>query len=53
MKMNVGDREIPFSGTVVYTDPGQGVGVRFQDISEDDKVFLKSELGIRIVESRE
>ena len=44
MKMNVGDREISFSGTVVYTDPGQGVGVRFQDISEDDKAFLKSEL---------
>lgn len=44
MKMNVGDREISLNGTVVYIDPGQGVGVRFQDISEDDKVFLKNEL---------
>jgi len=42
--MNVGEREISFGGTVVYTDPGQGVGIRFQDISEDDKVFLKNEL---------
>lgn len=44
MTMSVGDREISFGGTVVYTDPGQGVGIRFQDISEDDKVFLKNEL---------
>ena len=44
MTMNVGDREISFGGTVVYIDPGQGVGVRFQNISEDDKIFLKGEL---------
>ncbi|HEX8289964.1 MAG TPA: PilZ domain-containing protein [Pyrinomonadaceae bacterium] len=44
MTMNVGEREISFSGTVVYVDPGQGVGVRFQDISEDDKEFLNREL---------
>ena len=46
MTMNVGEREISFSGTVVYIDPGQGVGVRFQDISEDDKNFLKGELDL-------
>ncbi|MCU1289654.1 MAG: PilZ domain protein [Acidobacteria bacterium] len=44
MTMGVGGKEISFSGTVVYIDPGQGVGVRFQDISEDDKEFLKGEL---------
>ena len=44
MKMSVGEREISFGGTVVYIDPGQGVGVRFQDISEDDKTFLIGEL---------
>ncbi len=44
LKMSVGDREISFSGTVVYTDPGQGVGVRFQDIGKEDESFLKEEL---------
>ena len=46
MTMRVGEREISFGGTVVYTDPGQGVGVRFQDISEDDNNFLKGELDL-------
>ncbi len=44
LKMMVGSREISFSGTVVYTDPGQGVGVRFQDIPKDDEAFLMEEL---------
>jgi len=46
MTMSVSEREIAFGGTVVYIDPGQGVGVRFQDISEDDKNFLKGELDL-------
>ncbi len=44
MKMSVGEREISFSGIVAYTDPGQGVGVRFQDISKEDESFLRKEL---------
>lgn len=44
MTMNIGDREISMSGTVVYTDPGQGVGIRFQNIKPDDEMFLKQEL---------
>lgn len=44
MTMNVGGREISISGTVVYTDPGQGVGIRFQNIKPDDEIFLKQEL---------
>jgi hypothetical protein len=46
LKMMVGAREISFGGTVVYTDPGQGVGVRFQDIAKDDESFLKEELNL-------
>lgn len=46
LKMSVGNREISFNGKVVYTDPGQGVGVRFQDIAEADEAFLKEELDL-------
>lgn len=44
MSLGVGDRIMNVSGTVVYSDPGHGVGVRFRDLSEADEQFLSSEL---------
>ena len=44
MQMSVGEKELALNGVVVYSDPGHGVGVRFQDLSETDEVFLKQEL---------
>jgi len=44
MRMTLGGREISISGAVVYTDPGQGVGVRFQNVSDENAALLKKEL---------
>lgn len=44
MTISVKGREMKLDGTVVYTDPGQGVGVRFKDISESDLDYLKGKL---------
>ncbi len=44
MLLNVGDREMNLRGTVVYSDPGHGVGVRFKDLNEADEVFLSSDV---------
>lgn len=44
MRLTLSGREISLDGTIAYTDPGQGIGVRFKDISEDDGTFLKKEL---------
>ena len=46
MTMSVGEREISLNGTIAYVDPGQGVGVRFQNLSPDDEVFLRQELDL-------
>jgi len=44
MTLNVGDRTLHLNGTVVYSDPGHGVGVRFRDLRDDDRSFLTEEL---------
>ena len=44
MRMTVGGEEISLSGVVVYTDPGQGVGVRFHGLSEENAAVLRREL---------
>lgn len=46
MKMTLGQKETSFSGVVVYTDPGQGVGIRFHGLSEENEAILKNELGV-------
>ncbi len=46
MKMTVGGKEVALTGAVVYTDPGQGVGVRFQNVSDENAELLKEELGL-------
>ena len=44
MALNVGERAMNIRGTVVYSDPGHGVGVRFKDLGEADEEFLSGEL---------
>lgn len=44
MSMNIGERALNIWGTVVYSDPGHGVGVRFKDLSEADAEILSGEL---------
>lgn len=44
MTMNLGVRALSLFGTVVYSDPGHGVGVRFKDLNAGDEAFLKEEL---------
>lgn len=46
MRMTVGGRELSISGIVVYSDPGQGVGVRFHSLSDEDAALLKRELDL-------
>ena len=46
MRMSVGGREISLTGVVAYSDPGQGVGVRFQGLSGEIESFLKNELNL-------
>ena len=44
MRMTLGEKEISLSGVVAYSDPENGVGVRFQNLSEEDETLLKREL---------
>ena|SRR5215204_3799923 len=46
IRMSIGGREISIDGTIVYTDPGHGVGVRFQNVQEETAELLKRELQI-------
>lgn len=46
LQMTLSDEAFNVLGIVAYTDPGQGVGVRFKDLSEKHASMLKKELGI-------
>lgn len=46
MRMTVGGREIAVDGVIVYTDPSQGVGIRFQNLSAENESLLKQELDL-------
>ena len=39
-----GDRQIVVNGEVMYSNPGRGVGVRFQGLSDEDRRLMESEL---------
>ena len=43
MRMTIGGEEIGIDGVVTYTDPGQGMGVRFQAMSPANEEILKRE----------
>ena len=44
LNMSIGGEEIGLDGVVTYIDPGQGVGIRFQALSEKNEEILKKEL---------
>jgi Tfp pilus assembly protein PilZ len=44
MTMTINTKEVSLSGVVVYTDPGHGVGIRFNNLSPEDESLLMSEL---------
>jgi hypothetical protein len=44
MALNMGERTLNLKGTVVYSDPGHGVGVRFRDLSDADAEQLTGHL---------
>ena len=44
IRLVIGGREVSINGAVVYTDPGQGVGVRFQNVSQENAQLLRQEL---------
>lgn len=46
LRLTVGGRELSLDGIIAYADPGQGVGVRFQNLSGEDETLLKSELNL-------
>lgn len=46
LRMTLGNEEINLDGVVTYTDPGHGVGIRFQNLSEKNKEILKRELNL-------
>ena len=43
MTISIGDRTLNIKGTVVYSDPGHGVGVRFKDLTGEDEAFLEGD----------
>jgi hypothetical protein len=44
MTLNLAERTVQLNGTVVYSDPGYGVGVRFRELKDEDRAFLTGEL---------
>lgn len=38
-------KEIVARAQVVYSNPGKGVGVRFQELSDDDRELIDQEIG--------
>ena len=46
MRIFVGGREVSLDGVVAYIDDGQGVGIRFQNIADDDRSLLSKELDL-------
>ena len=44
IQMSLSGEDFNVMGVVAYTDPAQGVGVRFKELSERDEALLKKEL---------
>jgi PilZ domain len=44
LRIPVGDRDIVCNGEVVYSNPGRGVGVNFQGLSDEDRAHIESTL---------
>jgi PilZ domain len=46
MQLSVSGKDLSLNGVVVYSDPGHGVGIRFQELSEELEKTIKQELDL-------
>jgi hypothetical protein len=44
VRIPFGDEQVVVNAEVVYSNPGRGVGVRFQGLSEKDRALMEREL---------
>ncbi|HEX8143261.1 MAG TPA: PilZ domain-containing protein [Pyrinomonadaceae bacterium] len=44
LRIPLGDEQVIVNGEVVYSNPGRGVGVQFQGLSERDRALMEREL---------
>ena len=45
LRIPFGQRQIVVNAEVVYNNPGRGVGLQFQGLSQEDKALLETGLG--------
>jgi hypothetical protein len=46
LRVPLAGRDLVCNGEVVYSNPGRGVGVNFQGLSEDDRAFLEQAIAV-------
>jgi PilZ domain len=44
LRIPVGDEQIVVNAEVIYSNPGRGVGVQFQGLSEKDRALMEREM---------
>ncbi len=44
LRLPLGGRDVICNGEVIYSNPGRGVGVTFQGLSDEDRAHLESAL---------
>ena len=44
LRIPVGDDHVIVKGEVVFSNPGEGVGVKFQELSEDTRMLMEKAL---------
>jgi PilZ domain len=44
LRIPLGEEQVVVNAEVVYSNPGRGVGVRFQGLSEKDRALMEREL---------
>lgn len=44
LRIPVGDEHVIVNGEVMYSNPGHGVGVRFQGLKESDRLLIEGKL---------
>ena len=44
LRIPLGGRDVVCNGEVVYSNPGRGVGINFQGLSDEDRAFIESAL---------
>ena len=47
LRLPLNGRDVVCNAEVIYSNPGRGVGVNFQGLSEDDRAFLEGSLADR------